>query len=133
MSSVVKIHWRMLILECSQRWYAVKIDPVIFTFDLWRWKSTEFQIPLRTRYVRCLVKIHCKMIILECSQGCYGRADGGKDGRKGGWTEGRMDGSVTISLLNFVCEGIINHHSKRSVTSEHLWSKYLHRIHYNTF
>ena len=30
------------------------------------------------------------MLILECSQGCYGR----------------KDGSVTISLRNFVCEGI---------------------------
>jgi len=38
------------------------------------------------------------MLILECSQGCYGRTDGRK--------EGRMDGSVTISLLNFVGEGI---------------------------
>jgi len=34
------------------------------------------------------------MLILECSQGC--------DGRK----EGRTDGSVTISLRNFVGEGI---------------------------
>jgi hypothetical protein len=39
------------------------------------------------------------MLILECSQGCYGR----KDGRN----EGRTDGSVTISLCNFVGEGII--------------------------
>jgi len=31
------------------------------------------------------------MLILECSQGCYGRTDG----------------SVTISLRNFVGEGII--------------------------
>jgi hypothetical protein len=31
-----------------------------------------------------------------CSQGCYGR------------TEGRTDGRVTISLRNFVGEGIIN-------------------------
>ena len=35
------------------------------------------------------------MLILECSQGCYGR------------TEGRTDGSATISLRNFVGEGII--------------------------
>ena len=34
------------------------------------------------------------MLILECSQGCNGR------------TEGRTDGSVTISLRNFVGEGI---------------------------
>ena len=32
------------------------------------------------------------MLILECSQGCYGRTDG--------WT----DGSITISLHNFVGE-----------------------------
>jgi hypothetical protein len=37
-----------------------------------------------------------RMLIIECSQGCYGR------------TEGRMDGSITISLRNFVGEGIIN-------------------------
>jgi hypothetical protein len=35
------------------------------------------------------------MLNLECSQGCYRR------------TNGRMDGSVTISLRNFVGEGII--------------------------
>jgi hypothetical protein len=35
------------------------------------------------------------MLILECSQGCYRR------------TEGRTDGSVTVSLRNFVGEGII--------------------------
>jgi hypothetical protein len=32
------------------------------------------------------------MLILECSQGCYGR------------TDGRSDGSITISLRNFVGE-----------------------------
>jgi len=58
--------------------------------DLWPWKSIRFQILLRTKYVLSLVKIHLRMLILECSQGCYGR----------------MDGSVTISLRNFVGEGI---------------------------
>ena len=43
------------------------------------------------------------MLILECSQGCYGRTDGQKEGRT---KEGRTDGSVTISLHNFVGEGI---------------------------
>ena len=43
------------------------------------------------------------MLILECSQGCYGKTDGRKDERK----EGRTDGNVTISLRNFVGEGII--------------------------
>ena len=39
--SLVKIHWRMLILECSQGCYAVKIWPL----DLWPWKSIGFQTP----------------------------------------------------------------------------------------
>ena len=63
--------------------------------DLWPWKSIGFQILFRTKYVPCLVKIHWRMLILECSQGCYGR------------TEGRTDDSITISLRNFVGEGII--------------------------
>ena len=49
------------------------------------------------------------MLILECSQGCYGRTDG--------WKEGRKDGSVTntISLRNFVGEGIIKGNAKYSI------------------
>ena len=82
--SLVKIHWRMLILECSQGCYAVKICPG--DFDLWPWKSIGFQILLRTKYVPSLVKMHWRMLILECSQGCYGRTDG----------------RVTISLCNFI-------------------------------
>jgi hypothetical protein len=66
---LVKIHWRMLILECSQGCYAVKIW--LNDLDLWTWKSIGFQIFLRTKYVPSLVKIHWKMLILECSQGCY--------------------------------------------------------------
>jgi hypothetical protein len=65
--SLVKVHWRMLILECSQGCYAVKIWPL----DLWPWKSIGFQILVRTKYVPSLVKIHWRMLILECSQGCY--------------------------------------------------------------
>jgi hypothetical protein len=87
--SLVKIHWRMLILECSQGCYAVKILPG--DLDLWPWKSIGFQILLRTKYVPSLVKIHWRMLILECSQGC----------------DGRTESSVTISLRNFVGEGII--------------------------
>jgi hypothetical protein len=49
------------------------------------------------------------MLILECSQGCYGRTDGRK--------EGRTDGSVTISLRNFVGEGIINIGKKNTCVS----------------
>jgi hypothetical protein len=86
--SLVKIHWRMLILECSQGCYAVKIWPS--DIDLRPWKSIGFQTLLRTKYVPSLVKIHWRMLILECSQGCYGRTDG----------------SVTISLCNFVGERI---------------------------
>jgi hypothetical protein len=71
--SMVKIHWRMLILECSQGCYAVKIWPG--DIDLWPWKSIGFQILLRTKYLSSLVKIHWRMLILECSQGCYGRTD----------------------------------------------------------
>jgi hypothetical protein len=65
--SLVKIHWRILILECSQGCYAVKIWPL----DHWPWKSIGFQIILRSKYVPSLVKIHWRMLILECSQGCY--------------------------------------------------------------
>jgi hypothetical protein len=61
--SLVKIHWRMLILECSQGCYAVKIWPL----DRWPWKSIGFQTLLRTMYVPSLVKIHWRMLILECS------------------------------------------------------------------
>jgi hypothetical protein len=86
--SLVKIHWRMLILECSQGCYVVKIWPC--DLDLWPWKSLGFQILLRTKYVPSLVKIHWRMLILECSQGLW-----------------RTDGSVTISPRNFVGEGII--------------------------
>ena len=89
--SLVKIHWRMLILECSQGCYTVK--NLLSDLDRWPWKSIGFQILLRTKYVPSLVKIHWRMLILECSQGCYGRTDG----------------SVTISLRNFVGEGIITH------------------------
>jgi hypothetical protein len=58
--SLVKIHWRMLILKCSQGCYAVKIWPS----DLWPWKSIGFQIFWRTKYVPSLVKIHWRMLIL---------------------------------------------------------------------
>ena len=67
--SLVKIHWKMLILECSQGCYRVKIR--LCDLDLWPWKSIGFQIFLRSKYVPGLVKIHWMMLILECSQGCY--------------------------------------------------------------
>jgi hypothetical protein len=89
---LVKIHWRMLILECSQGCYVVKIWSGDLDLWPWPWKSIGFQILLRTKYVPSLVKIHWRMLILEFSQGC----------------DGRTEGSVTISLRNFVGEGIIN-------------------------
>jgi hypothetical protein len=65
----ISIHWRMLILECSQGCYTVKNLPS--DLDLWPWKSIGFQTLLRIKYVPSLVKIHWRMLILECSQGCY--------------------------------------------------------------
>jgi uncharacterized cysteine cluster protein YcgN (CxxCxxCC family) len=67
--SLAKTHWKMLILECSQGCYTVKIRPCYL--DLWPWKSIGFQTLLRTKYLPSLVKIHWRMLILECSQGCY--------------------------------------------------------------
>jgi hypothetical protein len=58
--TLVKIHWRMLILQCSQGWYVVKIWPL----DLWPWKSIRFQTLRRTMYVPSLVNIHWRMLIL---------------------------------------------------------------------
>jgi hypothetical protein len=101
--SLVKFHWKMLILECSQGCYRVKIRPC--DLDLWPWTSIGFQILLSTKYVPSLVKIHWRMLILECSQGCYGR------------TEGRTDGRVTISLRNFVGKGIQN-----SIYHSNMWN-----------
>jgi hypothetical protein len=52
----------MLILECSQGCYAVKIWPG--DIDLSSWKSIGFQTLPRTKYVPSLVKIHWRMLIL---------------------------------------------------------------------
>ena len=60
--SLVKIHWRMLILECSQGCYTVTNLPS--DLDLWPWKSIGFQTLLRTKYVPSLVKINWRMLIL---------------------------------------------------------------------
>ena len=65
---IIAINW-MLILECSQGCYTVKIWPG--DHDHWPWKSIGFQTLLRTKYIPSLVKIHWRMLILECSQGCY--------------------------------------------------------------
>ena len=58
---------------------------------------------LRTKYVPSLVKIHWRMLILECSQGC----------------DGRTEGRVTISLRNFVGEGIIKLEPQGNITVVH--------------
>jgi hypothetical protein len=130
--SLVQIHWRMLILECSQGCYAVKIWPG--DIDLWPGKSIGFQILVRTKYVPSLVKIHWRMLILECSQGYYAvkirpwpwpwKSIGFQILLRTKYVPGlvkihwrmlilecsqwlwRTDGSVTISPRNFVGEGI---------------------------
>ena len=69
--SLIKIHWRMLILECSQGCYAVKICPG--DIDLWPGKSIGFQILLRTKNVPRLVKIHWRMLILVFTRMLHGK------------------------------------------------------------
>ena len=49
------------------------------------------------------------MLILECSQGC----------------DGRTDGSVTISLRNFVGEGIKSSSNDNSLNRKPLYEKYI--------
>jgi hypothetical protein len=58
--SLVKIHWRTLILESSQGCYVVKI--LHNDLNLWPWKSIGFQTHLRTKYVPSLVKNHWRML-----------------------------------------------------------------------
>ena len=55
-----QVHWKMLILECSQGCYVVNILPL----DLWPWKSIGFQTLIRTKYVPSLVKIHWMLILV---------------------------------------------------------------------
>ena len=72
--SLVKIHWRMLILKCSQGCNVVKIWPAyldIWPKKQWTWKSIWFHIILRAKYVPSVVNIHWRMLILKFSQGCY--------------------------------------------------------------
>ena len=95
--SLVKIHWRILILECSQGCYVVKILPL----DLWTWKSIRFQILIRTMYVPSLVKIHWRMLILECSQGCYAVKIWSGDLDLWPW---KINGKLTSDALTFLVE-----------------------------
>ena len=66
--SLVKIHWRMLILVFTRMLCGKSLTQ-------WPWKSIGIQTLLKTKYVPSLVKIHWRMLILECSQGCYRRTD----------------------------------------------------------
>jgi hypothetical protein len=132
---LVKIHWRMLILECSQGCYVVKIWPL----DLWPWKSIGFQTLLRTMYTK-----FGQNPLKDVDSRVFTRMLCGKNLTRWPWksigfqillrtkyvpslvkihwrmlilecsqgcdgrTDGRTDGSVTISLRNFVGEGIKN-------------------------
>jgi hypothetical protein len=62
----------------------------------WPWQSIGFQTLLRTKYVPSLVK---------SIEGCWSQSVH-KDVTEGR-TDGRKDGSVIISLPNFVGEGIV--------------------------
>ena len=65
--SLVKIHWRMLILECSQGCYAVKCWPGyldLWPMRLWPWKSIGFRLSKGLSMYQVLSKIHWRMLIL---------------------------------------------------------------------
>ena len=104
--SLVKIHWRMLILECSQGCYAVNIWPC--DLDLWPWKSIGFQILLRTK------------VCTKFGQNPLKDVDSRVFTRM--W---RTDGSVTISLRNFVGEGIKSSSNDNSLNRKPLYEKYI--------
>ena len=57
--SLVKIHWRMLILVFTRMLHSKNL-----TWWHWPWKSIVFQTLLRTKYVPSLVKIHWRILIL---------------------------------------------------------------------
>jgi hypothetical protein len=94
--SLVKIHWRMLILECSQSGTLLIFKVIgqrsrssgqIFTHNILvnTLESTSFnrfwpnlvhtysfgETLIKNKHVPSLVKIHWRILILECSQGCY--------------------------------------------------------------
>jgi hypothetical protein len=96
--------WSKFIEGC----YAVTIWPC--DLDLWPWKSTGFQILLRTKYVPSLVKIHWRMLIYSVHKDV---------------TDGRTDGSVTISFRNFVGEGIKSSSNDTSLNRKPLYEKYI--------
>ena len=107
-----KIHWRMLILECSQGCYAVKFWPCYL--DLWPmrlgpWKSIGFQIVLRTKHVPSLVKIHWRMLILEFTRMLCGKNLTWWPWQSIGFQillRTKYVPSITISLRSFVGKGI---------------------------
>ena len=103
-----KIHWRILILVFTRMLCGkyLSLWPWSLTYDL---AINRVSVILRTKYVPSLVKIHWRMLILECSQGC----------------DGRTNGSVTISLRNFVGEGIKSSSDDNSLNRKPLYEKYI--------
>jgi hypothetical protein len=74
---------------------SLKLFPDFSVSMLWAFDVITLNMFKSSQIAIFTSKIRWRMLILECSQECYGR------------TEGRTDGSVTISLRNFVGEGII--------------------------
>jgi hypothetical protein len=64
--SLVKIHWRILILVFTRMLRSKNLTR-------WHWPLTLKinRVPDSPKDVPSLVKIHWRMLILECSQGCY--------------------------------------------------------------
>ena len=92
--SLVKIHWRMLILECSQGCYVVNIWPG--DRDFWPMTMKINRVPdsrkdyICTKFGQNPLKHVDSRVVTRMLR-----------------KDGRTDGSVTISLRNFVGEGII--------------------------
>jgi hypothetical protein len=98
--SLVKIHWRMLILECSQGCYMVTNLPS--DLDLWPMTLKINRVPDSPKDEVCT----------KFSQNPLKDVDSRVFTRM--WrTDGRKDGSVTISLRNFVGKGIIKTNFKQ--------------------
>jgi hypothetical protein len=98
--SLVKIHWRMLILECSQGCYMVTNLPS--DLDLWPMTLKINRVPDSPKDEVCT----------KFSQNPLKDVDTRVFTRMW-WTDGRKDGSVTLSLRNFVGKGIIKTNFKQ--------------------
>ena len=98
--SLVKIYWRMLILDCSQGCYMVTNLPS--DLDLWPMTLKINRVPDSPKDEVCT----------KFSQNPLKDVDSRVFTRM--WrTDGRKDGSVTISLRNFVGKGIIKTNFKQ--------------------